>query len=228
MYDKTVFVSLALPGHHDGTFHQYLPWRDGPAKDHLMYAVGLDEDGDDIFIVETMLGDGKMWRYDLEQTCPFMHKFDIEDVDADQPTLQYFDINQNDYRHRLWLEVNEYIAFLDVKIAELIEECHPYVVFLENLRDNVKLYAEAMQGFDAKVHEQLNIFYLPAMRIPKTRYDQFKVEGGAVKGQRLGQVFFDYMQADKCTQDKAWWDRLYQANDTLSLAMIKAVIDWDN
>lgn len=228
MYDKTVFVSLALQGHHDSTFHQYLPWRDGPAKDHLMYAVGLSEDGDDVFIVETMLGDGKMWRYDLEQTCPFMHKFDIEDVDADQPALQYFDINQNDYRHRLWLEVNEYIAFLDVKIAELLEGCHPYVVFLENLRDNVKLYAEAMQGFDAKVHEQLNIFYIPTMSIPKSRYEQFIASVGDVGDQQLGQAFYSHMQADTYTQDKAWWNRLRQSSDVQARAMITAVLDWNH
>lgn len=64
------------------------------------------------------------------------------------------------------------------------------------------------------------------LSIPKSRVDEFMKQSN--QGQRLGQAFYQFMNAEKCTQDKAWWDRLYEANDVIAKTMIDTVTDWSN
>lgn len=223
MSHECIFVSIALPTHKDGMFHHYLPWRDGPVNDTIRFAVAEQLNGD-LHEVHRVMSEQRMRRYDRGLKCPTINHFTM---DNNESILQYFIITQNEFKSRLWLKCEDYIAFLEMKIAEFIEDCHPYAIFLENLRDFVKLNVEGLEGSDVRELFKHPRIRLPALSIPKSRYDQFMAIRAPAKRQRVGQAFHDYMQADKCTQDKDWWNRLYQADDILFKVMIMAVLDWD-
>lgn len=45
---------------------------------------------------------------------------------------------------------------------------------------------------------------------------------------RFGQAAYQYFQAEKCVQDKDWWDKLYNMHTSSAEKMLLSVIDYDN
>lgn len=60
------------------------------------------------------------------------------------------------------------------------------------------------------------------IEFPLTRYTAFRKQFNPDAGLRLGQAFHTYMQLDKCVQDKAFCDRLYNADETTARRMIES------
>lgn len=69
---------------------------------------------------------------------------------------------------------------------------------------------------------------IPQTTLPRSRVDVFLQSRRPKDGRRLGQAFYDFMQADKCVSDKDWWDALYNASDRAALSMILDRVDWHN
>jgi hypothetical protein len=78
-----------------------------------------------------------------------------------------------------------------------------------------------MQGRQAPKRNLGNIM----VSIPLSRFIQFKKQHPEL---RFGQEFHQYMNFDKCIQDKDWLDKLYNAPDHIALSMIRSVLDIQN
>lgn len=63
------------------------------------------------------------------------------------------------------------------------------------------------------------------LTFPKSTFDQFR---HANKNLRWGQAFHGFMKLDKCTQDKTFCDRLYNADEPTTKAMIQSRLDRSN
>lgn len=65
------------------------------------------------------------------------------------------------------------------------------------------------------------------MCFPLSQVQRFRAEIKAkgLNGLRLGQTFYDYMQLDKCVQDRDFLDTLYNADYETADYMIKTHTD---
>lgn len=227
MNDKVIFIHLAVHTGSSQFFHAYLPWRDGPYVDAVKYATASEIEEQQTYVIDRIFSDNAVNDVsNFSPNCIFKYECDIV-LPLVDIRLFYYDFERLNY-NGFWLKADDYVKFLDKSITRMCHRQHPYVIQLERLRDDIKCHIKQIQniGFDAK---QLKFDFAPALSIPKTRFDEFATQRHTQQArQRFGQAFFNYMGAHKCTQDKAWWDRLYQADDDEARSMIKAVIDWDN
>ena len=96
-------------------------------------------------------------------------------------------------------------------------------------------------GQDPEKENQMNdtslmmVYYTPVkegvtIAIPKTRFDEFCKQLKEPNGQRHGQRFYDFMELHKVTSpvNRAWADRLYNAQDDTALFMIRCRLDYAN
>lgn len=225
MSTKTVFIHIAMPGR-TGDFSDYLPWRHGSYAGRIAYATSFDESNNGRYLTDEIYNkdlpfSGKLIRWTLEPL--------VADEFRDSRALNYYRMNLSTDAG-LWLKVEDYLAHVNNGIAMLVEVQHPHVAWLETLRDDIGKHLELIEQAEVSNIEGhlVDLPITPALSIPKTRFDQFLAQRHTQKGQRFGQAFFNFMDAHKCTQDKAWWDRLWNASDMDARGMINALIDWDN
>jgi len=64
------------------------------------------------------------------------------------------------------------------------------------------------------------------LTFPASRVNQFRFDPNS--GLRWGQSFYDFMQLDKCTQDREFCDKLYNATDETAKDMVRDRIDTNN
>ena len=68
---------------------------------------------------------------------------------------------------------------------------------------------------------------MASFTIPKSTVDEF-YRNRVEDGRRLGQQFYDYIEANKMLQDEHWLDRLYCADGAYAQNLIRQVTDFDN
>lgn len=68
---------------------------------------------------------------------------------------------------------------------------------------------------------------MASFTIPKSTVDEF-YRNRVEDGRRLGQQFYDYIEANKMTQDEHWLARLYCADGAHARNLIRQVTDFDN
>ena len=140
--------------------------------------------------------------------------------------VTYYTIPFENGIYTQWVESQSYLGYLNEMIDKMVIDKSHHIYHVEYLFYRLRKmisYIEKGQRIPVEVH------HLPHLTIPKSRYTEFsayyKLHGGS---RRWGQAFCDYMESQKCTQDRSWWDRLYYAEDDYAKAMVKERLDHDH
>jgi hypothetical protein len=226
MSQHTVFIHIAMPGRTTGDFSDYLPWVHGPYAGLVSYATAENDSNDDIYLISEIYDNDQ--RFGSKHTTTLIMPLVSEEF-RDLHSPVYYTTNAA-CNAGLWLKVSDYLTHLNEGIAIFNDALHPYAVWLESFRDDIQRHLKIIEDAENNHIEghQVHFPATPVLSIPLTRYTQFMSQRHMQKGQRFGQAFFNFMDAHKCSQDKAWWDRLYEANDMQARGMIHALLDWEN
>lgn len=68
----------------------------------------------------------------------------------------------------------------------------------------------------------------PSFTIPQSSVDIFARQHRSDSGLRVGQAFHQYFNLERMTQDRAFCDRLYQADGSKAWAMVREITDPQN
>lgn len=233
---KIIVISIALGGRLSYQFHDYI----GPhspnhhaGKPWLAELECVDEERGKFMITR--------W-FDPDQTQIYNHfehgtsvsnstaEITVECLNSDNPfEMCYFRGSsvEHQFLRKYWLDAKQYVQHLAGCVDQAVVHGSPELYSIESFFRRIREMVLLFENNEPVTAELL----LPArFSIPRSRYEEFSAGFNEQQygKQRWGQAFYGFMQAHKCQQDRWWWDRLYNADETFARSMVKALMDHDS